>query len=63
MSGLILAFAFLMSTAPRITRSEFLVAAAGVGVTLLLIAAIASQIGGGEGEEEHAQLPPAVHIF
>ena len=32
-SGLILAFAFLMSASPRISRAEFLVAAAGVGVT------------------------------
>lgn len=57
----ILAFAVLMSSRPnlRVTRGEFLTAAAGVGVVLLMLALIASSMadGGGESEapaEDHA---------
>ena len=56
-AGLILTFASLMASRPnlRISRGEFLMAAAGVGVALLLLAAIASQLSsGGHGEEDHA---------
>lgn len=52
----ILAFASLMSSRPnlRVTRGEFLTAAAGVGVVLLMLALIAASTadGGGEGESE-----------
>ena len=58
----ILAFAVMMSSRPnlRVTRGEFLTAAAGVGVVLLMLALIASSMadgGGGESEapaEDHA---------
>lgn len=53
----ILGFASLMASRPnlRISRGEVLVAAAGVGVVLLMIALIASQVGGGgHDEEEHS---------
>lgn len=60
----ILAFAVLMSSRPnlRVTRGEFLTAAAGVGVVLLMLALIASSMadgGGGESEapaEDHASV-------
>ena len=52
----ILAFAALMASRPnlRVTRGEFLTAAAGVGVVLLMLALIAASTadGGGEGESE-----------
>lgn len=57
----ILAFASLMSSRPnlRVTKGEFLTAAAGVGVVLLMLALIAASMadGGGESEapaEDHA---------
>ena len=56
-AALILTFSFLMASRPnlRITRGEFLLAAAGVGVALILIAAIASQLGSDEhGDGDHA---------
>ena len=55
-------FAALMSSRPnlRVTKGEFLVAAAGVGVVLTMLALIAAAVSGdgGEGEAE-----PADHAF
>ena len=49
-----LGFAAMMASRPnlRVTKGEVLVAAAGVGVVLLMLALIAASITGGEGEEE-----------
>lgn len=56
-----LAFASLMASRPnlRVTKGEVLVAAAGVGVVLLMIALVAASISDDGGEEEpadHAQV-------
>ena len=54
-------FAALMASRPnlRVTRNEVLVAAAGVGVVLLMIALIASSLSTDQGEEE----APADHAY
>ncbi|MDH3498512.1 MAG: hypothetical protein OEM97_00170 [Acidimicrobiia bacterium] len=65
-AGLILTFSFLMASHPnlRISRGEFLLAVAGVGVALVLIAAIASQLAsGGEGEGGHGEESAAVRLL
>jgi hypothetical protein len=64
-AALILTFSFLMASRPnlRISRGEFLMAAAGVGVALLLLAAIASQLAGDDhGEEDHSEPEAAAAI-
>lgn len=60
----ILTFAFLMSSRPNmaVTRGELLLAIAGVGIVLAVIALIAAQVSGddGHGEESHSEEAAAV---
>lgn len=66
-SALILTFSSLMASRPnlRVTRGEVLTAIAGVGLVVLLLALIASQLGGddhGDEEESHGE-PEALVIL
>ena len=64
-AGGIVAFAALMASRPnlKVTKGEVLVAAAGVGVVLLMLALIAASVTDGEGGEESEEAPDAEHAL